>query len=100
VKARDGLVDQDWTGFKPAFPVASGGLHSGIVPDVMRTFGLDQVIQLGGGVHGHPGGTRAGAECLLTVIEGTMEGKGLNEMAKESPVVAAAMKKWGREHPR
>lgn len=100
VKARAGLLAQDWGRFRPAFPVASGGLHPGIVPDVMRIFGPDQVIQLGGGVHGHPKGTRAGAKALLDVIEGTMDGRGLAEIAKARPAVAVALQKWGREHPK
>ncbi len=100
-EARNGqLLAQDWGRIKPAFPVASGGLHPGIVPDVMRTFGNDQVIQLGGGVHGHPDGTRAGAKALLDVIWGTMEGKGLRDIGGRSPEVQRAMKKWGRGHPK
>jgi ribulose-bisphosphate carboxylase large chain len=100
VAARPGLLDQNWGALKPAFPVASGGLHTGIVPDVMRTFGPDQVIQLGGGVHGHPWGTRAGSKALLDVINGTLEGLPLREVARRSPEVQAALKKWGREHPK
>ena len=99
VKARAGLLDQDWGGLRPAFPVASGGLHAGIVPDVMRTFGPDQVIQLGGGVHGHPDGTRAGARALLDVIHGTMDGRRPAEIAKTSPAFARSVEKWGKAHP-
>lgn len=94
------LLAQDWGAVKPAFPVASGGLHVGIVPDVMRIFGNDQVLQLGGGIHGHPDGTRAGAEALLDVVRGTMDGGTLNEIAKEHRAVARALEKWGRAHPR
>lgn len=100
VRARTGLLDQDWAGFKPAFPVASGGLHAGIVPDVMRVFGPDQVIQLGGGVHGHPDGTRAGARALLDVIQGTMDHRSLSDIARSSPALRGALGKWGRLHPR
>jgi len=101
VKAIEGhLLDQDWGAFKPAFPVASGGLHVGIVPDVMRIFGNDQVIQLGGGIHGHPDGTRAGAEALLHVIRGTMHGMRLPDIGRENRAVGRALAKWGREHPR
>nr|VDD88728.1 RuBisCO long chain, Form III-b [uncultured archaeon] len=99
VKAREGLLDQDWGRIKPAFPVASGGLHIGIVPDILRTFGLDQAIQLGGGVHGHPDGTRAGAKALLDVIHGTMDGERLADIGRSSPEVRRALEKWGREHP-
>lgn len=100
VQPRRNLLEQDWGRHKPAFPVASGGLHTGIVPDVMRIFGPDQVIQLGGGVHGHPQGTRAGATALLAVIDGTMEGTGLAEIGNREPTVASALQKWGRSHPK
>jgi ribulose-bisphosphate carboxylase large chain len=100
VKAREGLLDQDWGRHKPAFPVASGGLHTGIVPDVMQIFGNDQVIQLGGGVHGHPDGTRAGAKALLDVIWGTMDHHSLKEIAERSPPVRRAVEKWGTSHPK
>lgn len=93
------LLDQDWGRHRPVFPVASGGLHVGIVPDVMRTFGTDQCIQLGGGIHGHPDGTRAGAKALLDVIHGTMEGETLADIGRTSPAVGRALGKWGREHP-
>lgn len=100
VRARPGLLDQDWGGTKPAFPVASGGLHVGLVPEVLRIFGPDQVIQLGGGVHGHPDGTRAGAEALLEVIHGTLEGRTLGETAAGNAAVARALQKWGRMRTR
>jgi len=100
VKARAGLLDQDWGTMRGAFPVASGGLHVGIVPDVMRIFGNDQAIQLGGGVHGHPDGTRAGAKALLDVIWGTMDKHPLREIGERSPAVRRALDKWGTSHPR
>ncbi|MDX1610773.1 MAG: RuBisCO large subunit C-terminal-like domain-containing protein, partial [Candidatus Thermoplasmatota archaeon] len=100
VSAREGLLDQDWGDHKPAFPVSSGGLHTGIVPDILDTFGHDCVIQLGGGVHGHPDGTRAGARALRRVIDGHLAGEDLDTMAQEDPAVAQALEKWGREHPK
>ncbi len=99
VEARDGLLAQDWGSMAPAFPVASGGLHPGIVPDILELYGNDVVIQLGGGIHGHPDGSQAGARALREVIEATMEGRGLDEVAVESSAVASALEKWGREHP-
>jgi len=49
-------------GLKSVLPVASGGLHPRLVPALMETFGNDFVIQAGGGIHGHPDGTVAGAK--------------------------------------
>jgi ribulose-bisphosphate carboxylase large chain len=92
-------LGQEWGRMKPALPTSSGGLHPGIVPDVLRLLGPDIAIQLGGGIHGHPGGSRAGAKCLRDVIEGTLAGERLDDIAEGSKEVAAALKKWHREHP-
>ncbi len=98
--ARDGLLGQDWGDIAPAFPVASGGLHPGIIPDIMEFYGNEVVIQLGGGIHGHPDGSEAGARALRDVIDGTMDGQGLDAIAEQSKPMAQALEKWGREHPK
>ena len=38
------LLNHDWRSIKPAFPVSSGGLHPGLVPDVMNLFGNEFVL--------------------------------------------------------
>ncbi|MEM4389138.1 MAG: type III ribulose-bisphosphate carboxylase [Candidatus Micrarchaeia archaeon] len=93
-------LSQDWFGIKPVFPVSSGGLHPGLVPDVMAMFGNDVIIQAGGGVHGHPDGTRAGAMALRQAIEAFMAGESLEEKAKGHPELARALAKWGYIRPR
>lgn len=101
VKARKGLLlDQDWGSIKKAFPVASGGLHPGLVPDVMKMYGKDQIILVSGGIHGHPKGTRAGATATMQAIEATLEGKTLEEKAKRAPELAQALEKWGFLKPK
>ncbi|MHA1652066.1 MAG: RuBisCO large subunit C-terminal-like domain-containing protein, partial [Candidatus Helarchaeota archaeon] len=59
------FLRSDWYGLKTIFPVASGGVHPGIVPINIEYLGTDLVIQAGGGVHGHPNGTRAGAKAMI-----------------------------------
>jgi ribulose-bisphosphate carboxylase large chain len=39
---------------KTTFPVASGGIHPGIVSAKMLILGKDIAIQAGSGIHGHP----------------------------------------------
>ncbi|NIP40412.1 MAG: ribulose-bisphosphate carboxylase large subunit, partial [Candidatus Aenigmarchaeota archaeon] len=46
---------------KPVFAVASGGLHPGSIPKLLEKMGTNIIIQAGGGIHGHPGGSEAGA---------------------------------------
>jgi ribulose-bisphosphate carboxylase large chain len=75
-------LSQKWCGLKPVFPVCSGGLHAGHIPDLMKIMGKNIVIQAGGGVHGHPDGTIAGAKSVRQAVDAVMKGKTLQEYAK------------------
>lgn len=83
-------------GIKPAMPVASGGLHPALVPELLKIFGVDAIIQAGGGVHGHPDGTEAGAKAMRQTIEAAMKGISLREYAEEHPELKKALERWGR----
>ena len=72
-------LDQDWGAIKSAFPVSSGGLHPGLVPDVLDIYGSDLVLLVSGGIHGHPKGTRAGAMATMQAIEAWSEGETLEK---------------------
>ena len=82
------------TGIKPAMPVASGGLHPALVPELLKIFGVDAIIQAGGGVHGHPDGTEAGAKAMRQAIEAAMKGISLREYAEEHPELKKALERW------
>jgi len=94
------LMGQDWGRIKSAFPVSSGGLHPGLIPDVLNIYGTDLVLLVSGGIHGHPKGTRAGAEAAMQAIEASMEGETLAEKAKTSPELKRALEKWGYLKPK
>ena len=94
------LLNQDWRSIKPAFPVSSGGLHPGLVPDVMNLFGNEFVLLVSGGIHGHPKGTKAGAIATMQAIEATLDKITLEEKAKTSTELKQALEKWGRLHPK
>ena len=94
------LLEQDWGSMKSAFPVSSGGLHPGLVPDVLDIYGEDLVLLVSGGIHGHPDGTRAGAEATLQAIEAWKEGVSLLEKAAGSNELARALEKWGYYKPK
>jgi len=98
--AKDGvLMEQDWGRIKSAFPVSSGGLHPGLVPDVLDIYKEDLVLLVSGGIHGHPKGTRAGAKAAMQAIESWKEGVGLEEKAKKAKELREALEKWGRHRP-
>ena len=93
-------LDQDWGTIKSAFPVSSGGLHPGLVPDVLDIYGTELVLLVSGGIHGHPKGTRAGAEATMQAIEAWQNGETLEEKAKKAPALAEALLKWGYYKPK
>ncbi len=81
-------------GLKPVLPVASGGLHPGLVPALMETFGKDFVIQAGGGIHGHTDGTFAGATAMRQAVDAVLEGKTLEEYAETHKELRTALELW------
>lgn len=93
--------EQDWYGKKSVFPVSSGGLHPGLIPEIMQIFGTtDVMLQIGGGIHGHPNGSHAGALAMRAAVEAYLDHETLEEKAKSVPALAVAMKTWGRSRPR
>lgn len=93
------MLNQKWHGVKDTIPVSSGGLHPGILPFVINMLGNDCVIQAGGGIHGHPGGTREGAKAVRQAIEATVDGIKLKEYAKKHHELRLALEKWGDLRP-
>jgi ribulose-bisphosphate carboxylase large chain len=93
-------LEQDWGNIKPAFPVTSGGLHPGLIPDVMDIYGKEMVVLVSGGIHGHPDGTRAGAIATMQAIEATKKKISLEEYSKNHRELKQALDKWGRLKPK
>ncbi|HVP23404.1 MAG TPA: type III ribulose-bisphosphate carboxylase [Conexivisphaerales archaeon] len=93
--ARGHLLPAEWYGFRPVFPVSSGGLHVGMLPALFDMLGTNIVVQLGGGIWGHPSGGKAGAKALRDAIDACMSGVSLEEYAKKSRELREALAKWG-----
>jgi len=79
---------------KPVLPVASGGLYPTLVPALLETFGNEVVIQAGGGIHGHPDGTVAGAKAMRQAVDAALEGVTLEEYAKSHKELKIALEHW------
>jgi ribulose-bisphosphate carboxylase large chain len=88
------LFDQAWGELKPLVPVASGGLHPGHVPQLDEVFGTDAFFLFGGGVHGHPGGSRAGATAARAAVEAVATGQTLEHAARTCPELRQALDLW------
>lgn len=83
-------------GLKPVLPVASGGLHPGAVPALIDFFGKDFVIQAGGGIHGHPDGSMAGARAMRQAVEATLKKVSFYDYTKDHKELQRALELWGR----
>ena len=92
---RSHVLAQKWFDLKPVFAVCSGGLHPGLTPVLVRTLGNDIIIQMGGGIHGHPKGTIDGARAARQAVEATMQGISLKDYAETNPELKFALLKWG-----
>ncbi len=90
-----GSLAQEWDAkIKPVMPVASGGVGPGIVDAMLALHGKDVVVQAGGGIHGHPRGTRAGAKAMRQAIDAAVKGIPAPKYAKTHRELAEALKKW------
>jgi ribulose-bisphosphate carboxylase large chain len=89
------VLEQFWYNIKPVFAVASGGLHPGSLPKLLGKMGNNIIIQAGGGVHGHPRGSEAGARAMRQALEACMKGYTLEEYAENHRELYEAIKKWG-----
>ncbi len=87
-------LEQKWYGVKPVLSVASGGVYPEIVPDIMKNMGDDVVIQAGGGIHGHPFGTQAGATAMRQAVDSVLKKIPIYKYAKEHVELEEALRKW------
>ena len=56
-------------GFKKTVPSFSCGSHPGLVDSTVKNFGKEVMMSLGGSLHGHPGGTIAGAKAMRQAFD-------------------------------
>ncbi len=87
-------LGQDWGKVRPVLPTCSGGLHPGLVPELIGMVGTDIIIQAGGGVWGHPDGGRAGATALRQAIDVAISGGELEEAAQSRKELRRALETW------
>jgi ribulose-bisphosphate carboxylase large chain len=66
-------------------PALSCGMHPGIVNAVRKRFGIDFLANCGGNIHGHPNGSKAGAQAMRSAIDQNFD----------CPEYKIAIEKWG-----
>jgi ribulose-bisphosphate carboxylase large chain len=98
IRKIDDFLRSPWYDLNPAFPVASGGIHPGIVEFNIQKLGRDLVINAGGGIHGHPKGTRAGAQAMRQAIDAFTKNTPLEKYAETHEELRLALEKWGWQY--
>ena len=88
------VITEDMKGLDPMMPVASGGLHPGMIDKLREKSGPDVQIQAGGGVSGHPEGVRSGAAALRQAVDAAYKDIGLRDYAKDHKELRKALEKW------
>jgi ribulose-bisphosphate carboxylase large chain len=91
-------LEQKWYHIKPTLGVASGGIFPGIVDKIIKSMGKDIIIQAGGGIHGHPNGTIAGARAMRQAMDATMKNIPLKKYAEKNIELKQALNRWGGQN--
>ena len=94
VKETRQRLQQNWYRLKPVLAVCSGGLHPGHVPFLIKHLGNDISIQAGGGIHGHPYGTTAGARAMRQAVDACMKHIPLGGYAQSHYELKEALRRW------
>ena len=81
--------------FKGVLPSLSCGMHPGLVNAILNKFGSDTMLNVGGAIHGHPSGSKAGARAMRQAIELSVEAKFTKENMLKYKELSEAIKKWG-----
>ncbi|MBW2995985.1 type III ribulose-bisphosphate carboxylase [Candidatus Woesearchaeota archaeon] len=92
--AEDHVLAQKWYNIKPIFAVCSGGLEPSKIPELIDAMGNDIIMQFGGGCHGHPDGTFAGAKAIRQALDAAMKKIPLSDYAEYHRELARALEKW------
>lgn len=93
------VLTKRWYDIKPTMPNASAAMHPGNVEVNVAVMGKNISILAGGGIHGHPDGTTAGARAMVQAAEAVEKGIPIPEYAKEHRELARALGKWGYVDP-
>ncbi|MFC0189171.1 2,3-diketo-5-methylthiopentyl-1-phosphate enolase [Fictibacillus aquaticus] len=80
---------------RAAFPVPSAGIHPGLVPQLFSDFGINSVINAGGGIHGHPDGAAGGARAFRQAVDAAVSGVSLDVAALTNKELGTALELWG-----
>ena len=86
------MFTQPWWNIKPMMNIISGGSNQLMCDKAINDTGIDCIIGAGGGVHGHPNGSEAGAKSMRQAIDAALAGVPVMEYAKDHEELAVMLK--------
>ncbi|MFH0779620.1 MAG: type III ribulose-bisphosphate carboxylase [Parcubacteria group bacterium] len=90
------FLRENWSKIKPTLPIASGGLHPGLLPKLEEILGCDLIANFGAGIHGHQDGSAAGARACCQAADAVLANVSLVKYAKTHSELRVALEQWGR----
>jgi ribulose-bisphosphate carboxylase large chain len=81
--------------FRETLPSLSCGMHPGLVKAILTRFGNNVMLNVGGAIHGHPSGSKAGAVAMRQAIELSVQNKFTEENIGQAKELEEAIRKWG-----
>jgi len=87
-------LQENWSKIKPCLPIASGGLHPGLLPKLVEILGDNLIANFGAGVHGHTQGSGAGARACRQAVEAIAQKMSLKDYAKTHEELKIALELW------
>lgn len=82
------LLDPNFGNLKKVIPIASGGVGVRNIGKIVEALSPHVVITAGGGIHGHPDGSQAGATSMVqakdAALQGVVEEASLLQWAKDN----------------
>ncbi len=90
----DNFLRSDLDRIKKVMPVASGGLHPALIPEVIKLLGKDLIINCGGGLWGHPDGPESGAKAIRQSIDASVKKIPLKKYAQTRKELRLAVERW------
>lgn len=97
IKEIDKFLKSEWYGQRKVIPVKSGGLHPGLIPQLIDILGKKVQITAGGGIYGHPRGPKAGANAMRQAVDAKLKNIDISTYAKTHKELDQALEKWGEE---
>ena len=90
--SRSEQSNDKWRFMKKTCPIISGGLNPTLLPAFLEKIKtIDFITTMGGGIHSHPMGTRAGAMAFVQAYEAWKNRISLEEYAKNYEELAKAL---------